>query len=81
MDSMITKPYGGGRLGAPAERPFVGRGHERRLLDGLVASVECGGAAALVAGEAGIGKTAREAVGSSGSYGGFHDVACAPAAR
>ena len=58
MGSMITKPCGGRWPGAPAERPFVGRGDERRLLDGLVESVEGGGAAALVAGEAGIGKTA-----------------------
>jgi ABC-type transport system involved in cytochrome c biogenesis ATPase subunit len=58
MDSMITKPCGGRRLGAPGERPFVGRGPERRLLDGLVESVEGGGAAVLVVGEAGIGKTA-----------------------
>ena len=49
---------GAGRLLAPAERPFVGRVCERRLLHGLVESVEGGGAAALVAGEAGVGKTA-----------------------
>lgn len=47
-----------GWLLAPAERPFVARVCERRLLDGLVESVEGGGAAALVAGEAGVGKTA-----------------------
>ncbi len=37
---------------------LVGRIHERRLLDGLIESVEGGGAAALIVGEAGTGKTA-----------------------
>ena len=37
---------------------LVGRVRERRLLDGLVESVEGGGAAVLIAGEAGVGKTA-----------------------
>src|SRR5690242_7000439 len=46
------------RLGAPAERPLVGRVRELRFLCGLVESVEGGGAAAIVAGEAGVGKTA-----------------------
>ena len=38
--------------------PLVGRVRERRLLDGLVESVEGGGAAVVIEGEAGIGKTA-----------------------
>jgi DNA-binding CsgD family transcriptional regulator len=37
---------------------LVGRARERRLLDGLVESVEGGGAAVVIAGEAGVGKTA-----------------------
>jgi len=37
---------------------LVGRVHERRLLDELIESVEGGGAAALIAGEPGTGKTA-----------------------
>ena len=37
---------------------FVGRTRERRLLDGLVASVEGGGSAGVIIGEPGIGKTA-----------------------
>jgi predicted ATP-dependent serine protease len=37
---------------------LVGRIQERRLLDGLIESVEGGGAAALIVGEAGTGKTA-----------------------
>jgi DNA-binding NarL/FixJ family response regulator len=39
-------------------RRLVGRLRERRLLDGLVESVEGGGSAALIVGEAGAGKTA-----------------------
>jgi len=57
MHSMITKP--GSAVGS-MHRPnglLVGRLRERRWLEGLVESVEGGGAAALVAGEAGIGKT------------------------
>ena len=38
--------------------PFVGRVRERRLLDELVDSLQDGGAAVIVVGEAGIGKTA-----------------------
>src|SRR5215813_1338247 len=37
---------------------LVGRIHERRLLDGLIESAAGGGAAALIVGEAGTGKTA-----------------------
>jgi DNA-binding CsgD family transcriptional regulator len=37
---------------------LVGRVRERRLLDGLIESVEGGGAAAVIVGEAGAGKTA-----------------------
>jgi len=37
---------------------LVGRVQERRLLDGLIESAEGGGAAALIVGEAGTGKTA-----------------------
>ena len=37
---------------------LVGRARERRLLDGLVESAEGGGAAVVIAGEAGVGKTA-----------------------
>ena len=37
---------------------LVGRVRERRLLDGLIESAEGGGAAALIVGEAGTGKTA-----------------------
>ena len=58
MGSMITGP-------APVVGPvrqlggqLVGRVRERRLLDELVESVEGGGSAALIVGEAGAGKTA-----------------------
>jgi len=37
--------------------PFVGRERERRLLAGLIDSVDGGGAAALILGEPGMGKT------------------------
>jgi DNA-binding CsgD family transcriptional regulator len=46
----MAGPVLGGRL--------VGRLRERRLLDGLVQSVEGGGSAALIVGDAGVGKTA-----------------------
>jgi MoxR-like ATPase len=36
---------------------FVGRAREVRLLEGLLDSVACGGSAAVITGEAGIGKT------------------------
>jgi hypothetical protein len=51
------KTGGASLLGASDERPFIGRVREPRPLDGLVASVEGGGAAAAFAGETGIGKT------------------------
>jgi ATP/maltotriose-dependent transcriptional regulator MalT len=54
MDSMTTTPASM----AGAVQRLVGRIRERRLLDGLVESVEGGGSAALIVGEAGIGKTA-----------------------
>jgi DNA-binding CsgD family transcriptional regulator len=54
MGSMIT--WVGTELGS-AQR-LVGRVRERRLLDGLIESVEGGGAAAVIVGEAGVGKTA-----------------------
>jgi DNA-binding NarL/FixJ family response regulator len=58
MGSMITSL---GPVFGSAERldgQLVGRVRERRLLDGLVESVEGGGAAVVIAGEAGVGKTA-----------------------
>ena len=58
MGSMITRPAP--RVG-PGQRPhgrLVGRVRERRLLDGLVESVDGGGSAAAIVGEAGAGKTA-----------------------
>ena len=58
MDSVITGAEPGigsvGRL----DGQLVGRVRERCLLDGLLESVEGGGAAALIVGEAGAGKTA-----------------------
>src|SRR5262249_49372222 len=54
MSSMITSAGPGVGL---AQR-LVGRVRERCLLDGLVESVEVGGAAVVIAGEAGVGKTA-----------------------
>jgi DNA-binding CsgD family transcriptional regulator/tetratricopeptide (TPR) repeat protein len=39
-------------------QPLVGRVREQRLLDGLVESVDGGGVAALIVGEAGVGKSA-----------------------
>jgi ABC-type transport system involved in cytochrome c biogenesis ATPase subunit len=58
MSSMITST---GPEVSLARRPggrLVGRARERRLLEGLVESVEGGGAAVVIAGEAGVGKTA-----------------------
>jgi DNA-binding NarL/FixJ family response regulator len=54
MDSMITEPA----LVAGVAQPLVGRVRERCLLEGLIESVGGGGSAALVVGEAGVGKTA-----------------------
>ena len=42
----------------PLQGPLVGRVRERLLLEGLLDSVEARGAATLVVGEAGVGKTA-----------------------
>jgi DNA-binding NarL/FixJ family response regulator len=42
----------------PLDGRLVGRVRERRLLEGLVESAPGGGAAALIVGEAGVGKTA-----------------------
>ena len=42
---------------AASVAPFVGRERERRLLAGLIDSADGGGAAAVIAGEAGMGKT------------------------
>jgi tetratricopeptide (TPR) repeat protein len=57
MGWMITRA-GPGADPVPLDGRLVGRVQERRLLDELVESVGCGGAAALIMGEAGIGKTA-----------------------
>ena len=58
MTSMITSAGPGIGLTQRLDGRLVGRARERRLLDGLVESVEGGGAAAVIAGEAGVGKTA-----------------------
>jgi len=58
MDSMITSAGAGAGLAQRLDGRLVGRARERRLLHGLVESVEGGGAAAVIAGEAGVGKTA-----------------------
>ena len=58
MGSMITSS---GLIVSLAQRldgRLVGRARERCLLGGLVESVEGGGAAVVIAGEAGVGKTA-----------------------
>ena len=58
MGSMITSS---GLIVSLAQRldgRLVGRARERRLLGGLIESVEGGGAAVVIAGEAGVGKTA-----------------------
>jgi DNA-binding CsgD family transcriptional regulator len=54
MGTMITRA---GPEAVSAQR-LVGRVRERRVLDGLMASAKGGGSAALLVGEAGIGKTA-----------------------
>ena len=54
MGSVITSAGPGVGL---VER-LVGRVRERRLLDGLIESAHGGGAAAVIVGEAGVGKTA-----------------------
>ena len=58
MSSMITSAGPGVGLAQRLDGRLVGRARERRLLDGLVESVEGGGAAVVIAGEAGVGKTA-----------------------
>ena len=58
MGAMITGAGPGVGLAKQLHGRLVGRARERRLLDGLVASVEGGGAAVVIAGEAGVGKTA-----------------------
>jgi DNA-binding NarL/FixJ family response regulator len=58
MSSMITSAGPGAGLAPRLDGRLVGRVRERRLLGGLVESVEGGGAAILIAGEAGVGKTA-----------------------
>jgi len=58
MSSMITSAGPGVGLAQRLDGRLVGRVRERRLLDGLVESVVGGGAAVVIAGEAGVGKTA-----------------------
>ena len=58
MSSMITSAGPEVSLAQRLDGRLVGRARERRLLDGLVESAEGGGAAVVIAGEAGIGKTA-----------------------
>jgi DNA-binding CsgD family transcriptional regulator len=58
MGAMITSAGPGVGLAKQMHGRLVGRARERRLLDGLVESVEGGGAAVVIAGEAGVGKTA-----------------------
>ena len=58
MGSIITNAEPGVGLAQRLDGRLVGRARERRLLDGLVESVEGGGVAVVIAGEAGVGKTA-----------------------
>ena len=58
MSSMITSAGPGVGLAQRLDGRLVGRAREQRLLDGLVESVEGGGTAVIIAGEAGVGKTA-----------------------
>ena len=58
MGSMITSAGPGVGLARRLDGRLVGRARQRRLLDGLVESAECGGAAVVIAGETGVGKTA-----------------------
>jgi len=58
MSSMITSAGPGVSLARRLDGRLVGRARERRLLGGLVESVEGGGAAVVITGEAGVGKTA-----------------------
>ena len=58
MTSMVTSTGPGAGLAQRLDRRLVGRVRERHLLDGLVEQVPDGGAAVLIVGEAGVGKTA-----------------------
>ena len=58
MDSVITSAVPGAGLTQRSDGRLVGRLREQCLLDGLLESVDGGGAAALIVGEAGGGKTA-----------------------
>ena len=58
MGSMITSEGPEVGLAQRLDGRLVGRAREQRLLDGLVESVEGGGTAVIIAGEAGVGKTA-----------------------
>ena len=58
MCSMIIGAGPGVSLAQRLDGRLVGRARERRLLDGLIESAEGGGAAVVIAGEAGVGKTA-----------------------
>jgi DNA-binding NarL/FixJ family response regulator len=58
MGSVITSAGPGVGLVQWLDGRLVGRVRERRLLDGLIESVEGGGAAVVIVGEAGVGKTA-----------------------
>jgi DNA-binding CsgD family transcriptional regulator len=54
----VAKCYADHLVGGPPDDTLVGRSRERRLLQALVGSVVGGGAAGVVLGEPGIGKTA-----------------------
>jgi len=56
--SAVAERYAGRLVGGPPDDTLVGRSRERRLLQALVGSVVGGGAAGVVLGEPGIGKTA-----------------------
>jgi DNA-binding CsgD family transcriptional regulator/tetratricopeptide (TPR) repeat protein len=58
MCSMIISAGPETGLAQRLDGRLVGRARERRLLDGLLESAEGGGAAVVIAGEAGVGKTA-----------------------
>ena len=58
MSSMITSAVPEVSWAQRPDGRLVGRARERRLLDGLVESAEGGGTAVIIAGEAGVGKTA-----------------------
>ena len=56
----------------PAADFLVGRNRERRLLSGLIDSLNVGGAAVVILGEPGMGKTSL--LGSVADYAKRHDV-------